>query len=115
MKKMTLTKTWTECLRMWKWISKRKGNVWVLKSRWMKENGYRSIAGNCFFCQYHNIYGKEKGGECNGCPGVKVDKQFDCYATAYSFEHHPKEFYQEILKLYGRRQKKLLQRRKSKC
>ena len=110
-KKLTLNKTWTEELRQYKWVSGQRGDVNDLKTDWMDANGYgEEIQGACFFCQYD----KEYDNDCDHCPGRLVDKQFLCTREEYYYIDYRKKFYRELLRLYGIRKKKLLQRRKSK-
>ncbi len=106
MKKMTLSKTWTECLRMWKWVSVQKGSVRNLKRKWMRENGYKGIVANCFFCHYST---------CSSCPGKLVDRSFSCCHEKYAYDKHPKKFYKKLLSLKRKRDKALKQRREKKC
>ena len=102
MKKLTLNETWTECLKMWKWIAgqKRKGNinnVGFLKKRWLKNNGYcaDSVSGNCFFCEY--VDKRDRG--CELCPGRKIDQRFACSNSDYNYFYRPADFYKKLKKL----------------
>ncbi len=101
--KLTLKKTWTECLRMWKWIaeqveagSKKTGKK--LKDEWMEKNNYSGIVMcNCFFCEYT---ARHKHG-CESCPGHLVDKTFNCNNNSYNFYWKPIAFYKELTKLHN--------------
>jgi len=101
MKKRTLNQTWTLCLRMWRSISKAKmanPRLWVsaLKRRWLHDNGFKNLKGDCFFCEFK----KEKRG-CFGCPGklVDTDTGFNCCTGSYHYRYKPVAFYKELLRL----------------
>ena len=103
MKKITLNQTWVLCLRMWRWIANVwkteryiRYCVWELKDIWLKENGFKDVYSDCFFCQYR----EGANGDCNVvCPGALVDPNFDCYNIDYEWHRYPVEFYQELLRL----------------
>ena len=103
MEKKTLNQTWILCLQMWRWIAKRwKGNdgdVWGLKYKWLKENGFTRVQGACFFCNF-------AGDDCDLCPGYLVDSSFMCSNDSYDYESNPVAFYQELLRLNRIRKKK---------
>ena len=110
MKKLTLNETWTECLKMWKWIAsqKRKGDinsVHFLKEQWLGNNGYKemSIRSNCFFCEYISKCGR---GNCGYCPGKKIDPEFSCCFSDYDYSYEPILFYKEIKRLNNIRLKR---------
>jgi len=97
-KDLTLNQTWILCLRMWRWVSKQKGDVRRNKRRWLNKNGFRNKpkpVSDCFFCEYAN----SRSRSCDGCPGFLVDKSFSCLNKFYHFYTYPKEFYQELLRL----------------
>lgn len=106
---MTLNKTWTECLRMWKWIAKvwKEGmSVDDLKIEWMEKHGYGryQVQMRCFFCQYaFNGDDLSFGGCDSACPGKLVNKRFDCRNSTYHWLHHPKAFYRKLLALNKKR------------
>ena len=112
-KKMTLNKTWKECLRMWKWIVKQTGNnvyessfvVDSLKYRWLKEHGYKpsTICCFCFFCE---ITADGAGYHCTKCPGVKVSRYFRCTNLTYFWAKYPAKFYKKLLQLDAKRKNK---------
>ena len=106
MKKLTLNKTWTECLRMWKWIAKEKkaGNlsrVVILKSKWLNEHGYNAdeIQDTCFFCDY------VRRKTCCDCPGKKVNPGFDCEDENCEYDSEPIAFYNKLVALNKKRLK----------
>lgn len=103
--KLTLDQTWTETLKMWKWISEKNMQpsdtyaiseiVDQLKREYMKLNYPEySIGSNCFFC----LYTKGKT-DCSTCPGKLVDKEFSCGTVGYSYDEEPVEFYQKLSEL----------------
>lgn len=104
-----LDRTWKNCLRMWKWISKRyDGSVGVetLKRMWMREHRFTKprIAG-CFFCDYtgrdkDNFFLCEKR-----CPGKTISSRFDCQNKSYDYQSEPKRFYAKLLELDAKRKK----------
>lgn len=106
MKQLTLNKTWTECLRMWRWIAAEKkkdntDNVRTLKKAWLKEHGFGYMCADCFFCAYDII---RKGWElCEHCPGKLVDEQFDCRHLSYNHNTSPIAFYKKLLELNRKR------------
>lgn len=114
--RLSLDKTWSECLRMWKWIAKtvRKSNddidvdIGTLKIVWLMKNGYKptSIVSACFFCHYSTTHfratTKNTHACCLNCPGVLVDDDFYCM-TYPSFEDDPIEFYNLLKELNKRR------------
>lgn len=102
-KKIRFTKqfVWKECLAMYKWIAARwlltGTSVVELKKRWLKAHGYKTtdLQGNCFFCECD----KRRTGDCQSCPAVLIDADFDCYKDAYVWSKKPVEFYLEIVRL----------------
>jgi hypothetical protein len=107
---MTLNKTWEECLRMWKWVSKKwkKGdNVLVLKIDWLHDNGYgfNELDHDCFFCEYDEFYSRKYNnkGECRLCPARKIDNNFGCALSRYSYKNKPKAFYRKLVELNKKR------------
>ncbi len=99
MKKLTLNETWILCLRMWRSIAKAKTanpRKWVstFKQRWLSDNGFKNLKGDCFFCDY---IGEDPG--CDLCPGRLVDPSFNCCTDEYHYGHKPTTFYKELLRL----------------
>ena len=101
MKKLTLEETWTECMRMWRWIAKkiRKDDTYDvndLKITWLEKHGYRDedIISDCFFCEY-----AEYNGKCTSCPGGKVDESFNCENLEYHWQAEPLKFYEKLKEL----------------
>lgn len=115
--KMTLNKTWIECLRMWKWIAEvwKKGNlVGDLKRQWLREHDYKKISLSCFFCEYDinpprdlesAAIGLTNGG-CSHCPGCFVDPGFTCDHADYAWDYKPKAFYAKLVQLNKKRLEK---------
>ena len=106
MKKLTLNETWTECLKMWKWVAdqKRKGdiggvinNVVFFKRQWLEDNGYcvDNVGSHCFFCEY--VDKRDRG--CELCPGRKIDQRFACSNSDYDYFNEPILFYKKLKKL----------------
>lgn len=113
MKKLTLEKTWTECLRMWRWIAKvvRAGSracVDDLKVEWMERHSYKGnvIESNCFFCQYVRTHSKKCKKIEGSCPAQKVDPEFNCFCDDYSYDDKPIAFYNKLVALNRKRKKK---------
>ncbi len=107
MKKLSLEKTQTECLRMWKRIKEQveagnKKPIWQLKEEWMEENNYPNVQDDCFFCDYANHYADDN---CDFCPGRLIDKTFDCDNKSYSWHDQPIAFYNKLLRLNRKREK----------
>ncbi len=105
MNKLTLEKTWTYCLSMWRWIAaQRKAGdnriVWYLKRAWMENNDFENISECCFFCEYDFYLGKES---CDSCPARKIDKNFYCENTEYHWCNDPIKFYNELVSLNRKR------------
>lgn len=105
-KERTLNQTWILCLRMWRSIAKAKTanpRKWVstLKRRWLYDNGFTVLKGDCFFCD--NI--KEEPG-CVECPGKLVDPSFNCCNLMYHYKRQPVAFYKELLRLNRIRKEK---------
>ena len=105
--KLSLDKTWEECLLMWKWLSKKVIDDPYLNIDDLKDT-YTDIKecdliNNCFFCDYADTHHKETDGlcpfiSCTNCPGKKVYKDFNClYYPKYST--NPVEFYKMLIKL----------------
>ena len=86
---LSLEKTWTECIRMWKdiiIILEYVDNVDEAKKLWLKLNGYgeKYICNDCFFCDWvaNHPKGEENydiGLTCGNCPGAKIDPNFLCF------------------------------------
>ena len=113
-KKLTLDETWVLCLSMWRWIAeqKRAGNtigIDILKSDWLDKNwAGKEIRSDCFFCDWairHAKRVKPESGGCPDCPGVFVDRQFDCADKNYNFFSKPIAFYNKFVSLNRKRLK----------
>ncbi len=102
MKELSLEETWTECLRMWKWIVKRKKagdprTVGILKIDWIRKSRHGVIYASCFFCQFSSPY------SCKECPGKNVSRAFSCCHRDYHYEIHPTKFYKKLVELNKKR------------
>ena len=118
--RLSLDKTWEECLLMWKWLSKKVIddpylNIDDLKKTYTDVKEY-NILQDCFFCEYADRHLKETHElypfpHCTNCPGKKVYKDFNClYYPKYST--NPVEFYKMLVKLNRIRQAKRNSKRK---
>ncbi len=101
-----LDRSWKNCLRMWKWISKnwKKGDsVPAMKCKWLQKNKFVAddISFNCFFCDYISNNSKL----CDSCPGTLVHPQFYCQNKTYDYYSKPKKFYAKLLHLNSIRKK----------
>lgn len=103
---MTLNQIWKNCLRMWKWIAKvwKPGmDVESLKNQWLwKRFPELNVNSNCFFCDYQ----VSKNGftlHCFSCPGILVNKRFNCQNKSYHYRHYPRKFYKKLLQLDAKR------------
>jgi len=109
MKKLTLAKTWQECLRMWKWIDKqieKDKDLYAgdLKWQWLRENSIGTLHMGCFFCEYDL---RESGEDhCISCPGKLINKRFECERVTYCWADKPRKFYQKLLQLNAKRKAK---------
>ncbi len=101
---MNLNDTWTNCLKMWKWISEQDGNAIDLKEQWRTEHGFGRIIGNCFFCDHAGL-DRDAMLDCTKCPGVLIDKHFHCSRADYFYLKKPKAFYKKIVELNKKRLK----------
>ena len=109
MKRLTLSKTWTECLRMWKWIAEQakkndEVDVIKLKTKWTKKHGYKDvkILKDCFFCDWA---GSSDDRICE-CPAKKIDPNFKCCNSLYYYHHKPLAFYAKLVELNKKRKAK---------
>ncbi len=110
-----LDRSWTNCLRMWKWISENLPDgfseatndmkyfvIENLKSQWLQENGFfKWLPNDCFFCAYD----EKHGNGCASCPAGLVKKGFRCYDAPYHYAMKPIDFYQYINELDLERRK----------
>ena len=110
-----LDRSWTNCLRMWKWISgnlpegfsELRNNIKRfiiehLKTQWLKEYRFtKPLPNDCFFCAASMRFAEPEG--CDGCPAVLVDREFCCMEDDFHYALDPINFYQRILKLNMRR------------
>lgn len=100
--KLSLEKTWVECLRMWKWITQiglplTEEDVVALKHLYLTANGHNqhTILNDCYFCDYSS-------GLCVKCPGTLVDPNFNCMGYMH-YEEDPIGFYRLLIKLNKKR------------
>ena len=112
MKRLTLDETWTECIKMWRWVVKRWQAdsmilVGDLKGEYLnkKHIGPDEIKDDCFFCEYANK-NSSTSCQCASCPGVMVDPEFDCKEKGYSWNDAPDKFLQKLLSLNRKRKQK---------
>jgi hypothetical protein len=94
---------------MWKWIVEEhqkdsRADVDALKHKWMKDNGFRNIKADCFFCDYNEHQTKGLTG-CECCPGCLVNKQFLCVNETYLYYRRPAKFYAKLVELNEKRKK----------
>ena len=111
MKRLNLNDTWVLCLKMWKWIAREKntGNrsaVNALKRQWVEKHGFKDIESTCFFCDYYFKRRKPDRVDCYLCPGIKVDKNFNCISDEYHYRACPTAFYKKLLQLNKIRKEK---------
>ncbi len=113
-KKLTLNETWRLCLKMWRWIAKQvkegtKKSTDKLKLEWLKNNwAGKKLYGSCFFCEYLEKHPKAGNAcpSCPSCPAVMIDPKFSCMGTAYDYEGYPIKFYNKLVSLNRKRNKK---------
>ena len=97
---LTLDMAFDLCLKQWDWIKAQieagsKLSVGTLKSRWCRENGFKGVPGNCFFCEYDSL-----GRDCVNCPGRLVDPEFHCcIQDEYHYYDNPLAFHAELVRL----------------
>lgn len=106
-KKLTLNQAWTKCLRMWKWIAVNLGKeikAYDLKIKWLEQYETETLFGQCYFCEYAEQ--QDLGGDCELCPGVLVDKTFNCSHQDYTWHENPKGFLKKIVALNKKRKAK---------
>jgi len=116
--KLTLNKTWKNCLKMWKWIAseiekdqfKKPGD---LKVSWMRQHDVSGLKFACFFCQYaHEHDGlldidKSSYRTCSSCPGRFVSSKFNCELyKSYHWLSSPIKFYNKLVELDKKRRAK---------
>lgn len=111
-KKMTLGETWENCLSMWQWVAKQiedesKKGVILLKRQWAEAHGFVSgeIEADCFFCEYAS---QNNGGwpGCSKCPGKKIEPHFDCDYGDCQWKETPVAFYNKLVGLNKKRNRK---------
>ncbi len=104
-KRLTLNRAWELCLKQWEPMVKAyyKGvsSIVALKSKHFPECEFDpdDIDQLCFFCEY----AARHRGNCEDCPGKKVDPKFHCTNTAYEFSTKPLEFLMKICEMNGKR------------
>ncbi len=106
--KLSLEKTWTECLRMWKWIAGqakkgRTNGTRALKAEWCEKHNYKlyEIQHNCFFCQYDTTRKRA----CQSCPARQIERGFHCSDEEYCWRDNPLAFYAKLVELNKIRRK----------
>jgi hypothetical protein len=115
-KKMTLDKTWTECIALWKktiaLLDKYEGDVFIIKDLLV---GEKYIKNDCYFCEYAQQHSGERTVPeiCEHCPGAKAagyaPKELDnfwCEQLSIDWNSKPLKFYAELLRLNKLRLKK---------
>jgi len=124
-KKLTLSKTWKECLRMWKWIDKEVQKEFQgtgvgiptvddLKEKWIRcyaPNYREKLKHDCFFCEFavqnDGLMDKKtplrKIRTCSQCPGRLINRQFRCEFVSYSWYQNPRKFYKKLVQLNAKR------------
>lgn len=114
-KKLTLSQTWKNCIRMWKQIDvewrkleEKPDDVyrWIgeQKENWMESHGFYGYTHNCFFCEYSlDSLGTTR---CKKCPPVKYNPKFQCKNDKYCWYEKPHQFYKEISRLDAKRKSK---------
>ena len=111
--KLTLDKTWDECLKMWRWIVRQscpRDDIGELKRRYIEKKELPDIFCGCFFCEY-NVTRRKKAskrlsGGCCFCPARKIDKDFLCDNNNYNYAAKPAAFLRKITELNKIRLKK---------
>lgn len=113
---------WTECLKMWKWISDEiiagyndktdLGHTYIvhdLKRKWLRENGYKNISldNHCFFCELAGGWNGGKG--CSKCELYIHGNGFICNDESYelygkfNYQSFPISFYKKIVEINNNR------------
>ena len=104
-----LDRSWKNCLKMWKWITKNLPLAFLelsreeqeeiinkLKRQWVKENKFTNyIAQYCFFCEYDRNHKYD----CSTCPARLVEPHFHCDDDLQSYRFDPLNFYIRMLEL----------------
>ena len=104
-----LEKTWTLCLRMWRWIKDRvragdSRDVNELKWAWLYKHVYTREEypeNGCFFCDYDGVHGRY----CSKCPGRLMQDNFHCNTVGVGPTYHddPAGFYLWLRRLNDKR------------
>ena len=104
--RLSLEKTWTECLKMSSYIDRerKKGRYSIgdLKDKWIRKYyPQKYICNDCFFCAF--TLGKSTFGHrhvhCDKYPGRLIDKDFDCMSMEYHYARKPHKFYLKLKQL----------------
>ena len=109
-----LDRNWSNCLRMWRWISENLPDGFLnlpydekesiidnLKAIWLKKNRFTNpLSNDCFFCNYDKQHNTE---DCQSCPAKLVDPNFHCSGKGHSYLENPLVFYKYILYLNSKR------------
>jgi len=100
---------------MWRWIVAQIGRaqVWyipALKKEWFQNNGYDpdQIMGLCFFCEAskkeiqtsEDLESTLLGTDCERCPAIFIDPDFDCALEEYNYFDKPKSFLAKLERMY---------------
>lgn len=93
---------------MWRWIAKEirkdaEQDVEELKEQWIEKHAKDELVFNCYFCDRNDSLGGDATTDCSYCPGLKIDKEFDCNSKEYNFEFHPIAFYNKLRALNRKR------------
>lgn len=97
MKEMSLDQIWNECIKMGECVVQNHSGESVITSKrqYIKDNNIGVLRSDCFFCE---TAGKLSNNctDCSRCPGVLVDKSFECEHEDYNYEYKPVEFLRKI-------------------
>lgn len=100
MKRLTLDKTWKLCMAVWDFIDENPNkDVDRLKAQWLQEHDFEDVLCDCFFCEYdiqRRTASKHLPSDCHFCPGVKIDKDFNCHNIEYRYYDKASLFYKKL-------------------
>jgi len=109
MKRLTLDKAWTGCIKMWESICCEQidGEVEVRKEVYCKANNLK-LHTDCFFCEYakqhpvssNTCVSHSIATLCSSCPARSIESSFNCGYEDYHYRFKPKKFLAKIKKLY---------------
>ncbi len=111
MKRMSLKKTWTHCISMYRWVSEQwiagRRDVSSLKREWLSAHGFvvdgdvYGVLCNCFFCEYTTRFTGDSGDyDCAKCPARKIDPDFHCVHGNLVYSDDPCGFYNQLRSLH---------------